>query len=403
MITKLAWRNVWRNKVRSAVIIAAVAFGMWAAIFILAYNYGMVEQRISTVINNEISHIQLHNKEFRKDYDIKYAIPQSDKVINNIRKINGVKAVSGRLIVKGMIANASGSAGVQINGVEPKIEKTITNINKKIREGEFFPAGKKNQVVIGEKLAKKMNLKLKSKVVISFQEKGADLASGAFRVCGIFKTQKTPFDESNIFIRMDEINALNQSENEATEFAVLLQSNDLVEPVKKQLQAMYKDLEIKTWMEISPEMELTVSSLDMSLNIFVGIILLALAFGIINTMLMSILERRQELGMMMALGMNRFRVFRMIMLETVFLVLSACPFGIVLALLTIAYFGNKGIDLSRFSEALENFGYDAIIYPAIRLPQLLRVLIMVIITALISSLFPARRALKLNPAEAIKK
>lgn len=403
MITKLAWRNIWRNKVRSAIIIMAIAFGLWAAVFIMAYYYGMVEQRISSVINNEISHIQLHHAEFRKDYDIKYAIPQSDEILTDIRKMNGVKAAAGRLIVNGMLANASGSAGVQINGIDPEIEKNITNISRKMLEGEYLPEGRKNQVLIGEKLAKKMNLKLKSKVVVSFQEKGGDLASGAFRVCGIFKTQKTPFDESNVFIRIDEMNALNQSENVATQIAVLLQANDLVTPIKDKLQSKYKALEIKSWMEISPEMELTVSSLDMSLNIFVGIILLALAFGIINTMLMSILERRQELGMMMALGMNRFRVFRLIMLETIFLVLTACPFGILLAFLTVAYFGRKGIDLSSFSETLENFGYDAITYPVIRAPQLIRVIIMVIITALISSLFPARRALKLKPAEAIKK
>jgi ABC-type antimicrobial peptide transport system permease subunit len=139
------------------------------------------------------------------------------------------------------------------------------------------------------------------------------------------------------------------------------------------------------------------------LVIFMGIILLALAFGIVNTMLMSVLERTREIGMLLSLGMSRMRVFIMILLETLFLVMVGCPAGIVPGLLTVGYLSRRGIDLSRYMEALSSFGWDFMVYPSLEWRQVLTIIGLVVFTALLSSLFPARRALSLKPAEAIRK
>jgi ABC-type antimicrobial peptide transport system permease subunit len=156
-------------------------------------------------------------------------------------------------------------------------------------------------------------------------------------------------------------------------------------------------------MELQPELGLTISVGDQMVFIFMGIILLALAFGIVNTMMMAVLERTREIGMLLALGMNKFKIFVMILLETFFLILAGCPIGILLAFATIAISQKTGIDLSQFSQTYSSFGYNSIIYPSLTARQFGIVVLLVLITALFSALFPARRALKLNPAESLKK
>ena len=403
MLVKIASRNIWRSRKRSLIIITAVSIGLWAGIFMMAFYNGMIEQRISSAIADELSHIQLHHPEFRKEYEIKYLLPQGKKILKTIAKDSQIKAVAGRIIIKGMIASASGSSGITINGVMPKEEQALTNLNEKIIKGNYFDPKKTNQIILSEKLRKKLKLNLNKKTILTFQDKQGNLASGAFRITAIYKTINGPYDDSNVFVKITDIDSLAGIPNELNEIAVLLQSNQLLDEVQSKLNQKFPKTEIKNWMEISPELGLTISVGDQMVYIFMGIILLALAFGIINTMMMAVLERTREIGMLLALGMNKFKIFMMIVLETLFLILVGCPLGILLALATIAITQQTGIDFSQFSEAYSSFGYSSIIYPSLTARQFGIIMLLVFSTALFSALFPARKALQLNPAESLKK
>ncbi|WP_269685348.1 ABC transporter permease [Flavobacterium lacustre] len=403
MLVKIASRNIWRSRKRSLIIITAVSIGLWAGIFMMAFYNGMIEQRISSAIADELSHIQLHHPEFRKEYEIKYLLPQGKKTLKTIAKDSQIKAATGRIIIKGMIASASGSSGITINGVMPKEEQALTNLNEKIIKGNYFDPKKTNQIILSEKLRKKLKLNLNKKTILMFQDKQGNLASGAFRITAIYKTINGPYDDSNVFVKITDIDSLAGIPNELNEIAVLLQSNQLLDEVQSKLNQKFPKTEIKNWMEISPELGLTISVGDQMVYIFMGIILLALAFGIINTMMMAVLERTREIGMLLALGMNKFKIFMMIVLETLFLILVGCPLGILLALATIAITQQTGIDFSQFSEAYSSFGYSSIIYPSLTARQFGIIMLLVFSTALFSALFPARKALQLNPAESLKK
>ncbi|MDD4491803.1 MAG: FtsX-like permease family protein, partial [Bacteroidales bacterium] len=156
------------------------------------------------------------------------------------------------------------------------------------------------------------------------------------------------------------------------------------------------------WLKISPEAGYLVSAMDQYMYIFMVVILLALCFGIINTMLMVIMERVRELGMLMAIGMNKLKVFMMIMLETVFLSLTGGVLGIVGGYFVTRYFEHAGINLYFWKEAFASMGYSAMVYPVIEPGTMIIVTIMVIVTGIFSSLYPAYKALKLNPSQAIR-
>ncbi|MFI5188509.1 MAG: ABC transporter permease, partial [Chitinophagales bacterium] len=160
---------------------------------------------------------------------------------------------------------------------------------------------------------------------------------------------------------------------------------------------------IQTWKELSPEMAMLTGLFDQIMYIIIGIILLALMFGIINTMLMAVLERQREFGMLMAIGMTKPRVFIMIVLESVMLTCVGIPGGILLTIGTVDFFSNHGIDLSAFSKALSQFGFSNIVYPELQSSMFLPVILMTALTAILSAIYPAVKALQFKPAVAIHK
>jgi len=324
-------------------------------------------------------------------------------MVEKIKKDSNIKSISGRIIIKGMIASASGSSGITLNGVMPEQEELLTNLKGKIIKGSYFKPKKSNEILISEKLRKKLKLNLNKKTILTFQDKNGNLASAAFRICAIYKTINAPYDDANIFVKITDIDSLAGIPNELNEIAILLHSSKLLDESYRNLKQQFPKTEIKKWLEISPELGLTVSVGDQMVYIFMGIILLALAFGIVNTMMMSVLERTREIGMLLALGMNKFKIFLMILLETFFLILAGCPIGILLALTTIGITQRTGINFSQFTEVYSSFGYSSIIYPTLTWSQFENIVVLIILSALISALFPARRALKLKPAESLKK
>lgn len=401
MLIQLAWRNIWRNRSRSLIIIGAVSCGLWAGLFLMGLTTGMVEQKVQLVIHDELSHIQVHHPEFSDEEDVRYQLSDADSLEASVRANPAVAAVTGRIVTNGMLSNASGSAGVKLIGVDPESEQEITGLPDKLVEGEYFGA-KRNTILIGAKLAKKLRVRKGGKVVISFQDAQGGIASGAFRVAGIYQTVSDPYDERTVFLRREDFRPLAGIDG-VSEIAVLLKRSDQLEAVAQELRSAMPSNKVETWKQLSPEMELIVSASDSSTIIYLSILFIALAFGIINTMLMAVLERTREIGMCIALGMQRARVFMLIVWETVFLVAAGLPTGLFLGLGTIAWLHKNGLNLTFYAEVYRSFGYASIIYPTINLRQVGVTIVLVACTALLSAIFPARKAFRLEPTEAIRR
>lgn len=404
MIFTIAWRNIWRNKIRSLVIMMSIAIGLFAGIMVLSLYKGMLRSRVKTVIYSEVGHLQLHDKHFKNDYEPIYTIKNGEAIANTIQKYPEVKAVAKRSITMGMLTTTTGSAGIQINGVETGEEVLVSQLDKKIIKGNFFDTSKLNQILIGNKLASKMKLKLGNKLVLTFTDIENNIVSAAFRVSAIFESDNAPLDEKNVYIRKQALNAILGIGDQLHEICILLNKDEDLLFFQKKLQLQYKNYLIESWKEISPESDLMVYTVDITSYIIISIILFALAFGIINTMLMAVLERTKEIGMMMALGMNKFKLFMLIFSETVFLTTAGMPFGIFFGWAVSNYYHTYGIDwVSRGKEMMNSFGFNTTIYPEFPSEKLVMVILFVFATALISCIYPAIKALQLKPIDALRK
>ena len=401
MISKIAWKNIWRNKVRSAVVITAIAIGLWAGVFASAFVVGMMNQKVDSVIRLELSHFQVHHPSFRDEMLPKFTIPNSTEIIQKLDQDEAVKNISPRVVAMPMINSANYSGMLKVTGINPEKEKMVTDLYQFILEGKYFEGIKKNPILLSKKTAKKYKIKIRSKVVLTLQDKQGEITAGAFRVVGIYDSKNGMYDEINAFVLTPDLQKLLNIDQEIHEVAVLLKEHDLAEPVAAQYQKEFSQLEIKSWMDLASGMRFMVEAMDVYTFFIVGIILVALLFSIINTMLMAVLERVREIGMLMAVGMSKLRVFKMIMLETVFLSLIGGPLGLLLAGLCIQYFGKYGIDLGGASYS--DYGFTNIVYPQLDMMSYLNITFMVLGMAILAAIYPAIKAINLIPVEAIRK
>jgi ABC-type lipoprotein release transport system permease subunit len=403
MIFSISWRNIWRNKVRSFVVITAVALGICAGVFSTTFMKGMMDQRIQQAISTEISHIQIHRQDYRQESSLQLYMNESPAIVKQLESIDYVKGVSQRIIIQSMVSSAETSSGVKISGIYPENEQNVTNLSTKIVEGKYFEGVPKNPVVIGKKLAKKLNVKLHSKIVITLQDMDKNITAGAFRIAGIFETPNSIYNEMSVFVRYNDLSRLlNLPEGASHEIAILVDNNEMVASVQDEAKALVADYEVLNWKEISPEMGYMTEVMDLYMYIFIMIILLALLFGIINTMLMVILERVKEIGMLMAVGMNRLKVFTMIVVETVQLSLVGGVAGVIVGSLISKYFETHAINLSIWAKGYSQLGYDTMVYCKFEPEMAINVTILVILTGIIAALYPAYKALKYDPAEALR-
>jgi ABC-type lipoprotein release transport system permease subunit len=473
MIAGIAWKNVWRNKSRSLIVITAVTIGVFAGVFSIAVMNSAVVQRIDSAVNEELSHIQVNNKDFRSGIDIQNSISDLPAVTSALLSTPGVNTVTGRIIIRGIATTSAKSSGVEINGIDVEKEKQMFSLDEKLipGTGSFFATDTRlNTAVIGEKLAKDLNIiryiltpealemlrekdlpedvlkKLEplsglrftsdkkfireferlltpaetkkyglqireaawsyregSKIILTFLDVNSMQTGAALRISGIFRTNNDMFESTSVFVPIDELRELTGL-GEGTVHRVIarLDDNDLTDQATAYAREALPGYEVMNWKEIVPDLAMMADMMQQVYALFMIIILAALAFGIVNTMLMAVLERTRELGMLAAIGMNRRRIFFMIMLESLFLSVVGGMAGMAVSGAVIAATAEKGINLTKYSEGFEAIGYSAHLFPTIDLQFFLITTVLIMLTGVLSAVYPARKAIKLNPVEAIR-
>jgi len=407
-IASIAWKNIGRNKVRSGVIGGAIAIGLFSGTFFVAATEGWVWGTLHDDIARDSAHVQIHHAGFLANEEINaHFLREEAEAKLKEAQLPAQTATAFRLRLGGMLASPHAALGVVAKAVFEEEEKKVSSLWKDIPEtqGVFLTDTTPNALVISQRMADKLKAKLKSKLVFTFQDTQGEMQSLAFRVGGIYKTSNAMLDELYVFMRYaDVFDATGLPPGAVHEAALLLPAVEASSAVASQLKGIFPDMSVQDWLERNPLLGMMFASTQfMSLTI-IGIFLLALSFGILNTMLMAVLERTKELGMLGAIGMSKGKIFSMVMLETVFLTLLGGVVGIVLAVAALLPTLKTGIDLSFFIEDhFEDFGFGSTLYPILRVEMLIEIVLMVLLAGVLSALYPALKALKLKPLEAIRK
>jgi ABC-type lipoprotein release transport system permease subunit len=293
--------------------------------------------------------------------------------------------------------------------VDPQREASLFTVASSITEGEFLADTSRlfNGVVIGDALAKRLDLRAGDPVVFTYQDTAGAVHSTLYTIEGSYHGASSRTEEALAYVRLDHLAREVQLPNAV--HTLSFRVDDATARQKEELEAVCADIQsslpglrVQTWRQAAPEMGYVDEIMAQALMLFMGIMLLAMAFGILNTMLMAILERQRELGMLMAVGMTRARVFALVVLETVLLTLVGLPFGLLLGHGTLLFTSRVGISLEMFADGLAQFGIAPVIYPEVVTHWYLPVALMVFVLSVLAALVPARKAVSLNPIESMR-
>ena len=276
---------------------------------------------------------------------------------------------------------------------EKKFTSTVSSLLSKNELKEF------GQLISREAWSFREN----SRMTLTLLDKDNNQVSSVFRIAGIYDIKNTMFEQVQVFMKNEVLCRLaGIDDNSFHQLIIRIRDVNQTEVITDEIRAKIPGLDVRNWKELQPDLAMMTDYVHQIYGFFMGIILAALAFGIINTMLMVVLERTRELGMLTAIGMNKRRVFSMIMLESVFLSISGGIFGMILGWISVVLSARNGINFAQYAEGMEAFGYSAHIFPEISFSFFILITILIIITGIASSIYPALKALRLDPAEAIR-
>lgn len=403
MIRRLAWRNIWRNRIRSLAVILALAAGLFGALFISGMANGIAKRSVQAAIDRETADIQIHQGQFLIMEDLTMTF-KGNELSKTLDAKQDISSYAYRVKAPAMASTANNALQVNMLGVDPGTEKEVSTIHTLLEEGDYFDEGSNlKEVIISTRLADKLKVRLRSKIIFSFADVNGEIAYENYKVGGIFKTNNAIFDEVNVFVKRQGLRELLKiEEGNFHEAAIRINKEVSVDALAESLNGDLNTLIAESWKALNPTMSVAESTMEIFKYILVMIVLIALVFGIINTMLMVILERTKEIGMLRSLGMAKVKIARMIMLETIYLCLVGGLIGNVLTFALVSYFGSRGIHFESFQEGFEQFGYSAEIFPEIEPDFYGFITVMVVFTAIFASFFPIMRAFKLDLASAIR-
>lgn len=441
----IAWRNLWRNYSRSLIMIGGIGVGLFGLLVYYGISNGFLDEMVEVSIEMELGHIQVTSRGYHKNPVQSKAFVETPGLLDGIESVEGVRAAAGRLTAAVLVNSAGKSSRVDLVGIDPQREREITAVSSLITEGEYIQPGQDNKAVIGRRLAEHLGVGLGDRLVMMTQDAEKTIQSRLFRVGGIFKSNSPLWEKTAAFVTLGAMRELLGRPDQLTAVLVRAQNNTMLDPVRDgvdravtreamrnlfgrdgELAVSYAgpapdtctaplkaekspalvaaggDLEVQTWKEVSPFLAQSIEMFDSFVWIFYLIIYLAMAFGVVNIMLMAVMDRTRELGVMRAVGTTPGQVMVMVLLEAALLGIAGIAVGGGAAWLLNSYLETNGLDLSYWSGAMEWMGLGSVIHPSIEPVEWVVSFVSAEAAVIISSIWPAWRSAKVEPVKALQ-
>ena len=404
IFAQMALRSVFRNPRRSVITASATAFGLAAYLFLYAFADGFFEQMIQNSTRQLSGHVQVMKAGQAVDLSPALRIVDSPALLGQLRARPEVEAAAPRVVLRAMVANPGKSLPVELVGIAPEQERAVTELSGYMKQGTYVQPGEKG-IVIGQKLAEELNARLGDKLVITVQQAGGDLASGAQPIRGIYRTGSDLFDSEYAFIDIDAARRLGGLQgDQASRIALRLSDRAGSAALARTLnQSLSRDgLVAMDWEALLPVVVQMVEMSQVDFYLILSVVFVVVAIGVMNTMVMSVMERTRELGVMLALGTRGGQLLLTILFEALFLAVLGMVAGSVVGGALVFWLNRTGINLSSISGALETIpGITDRVYPVLMFDHVWLPSLLLFLCSVTVALYPAWRAARLDPVKAI--
>jgi ABC-type lipoprotein release transport system permease subunit len=400
---RLAWRNLWRNHRRTLIMLAAVIVGAWAMIFMTALMRGMVDDMVKDGIKTLPGHVQVHHPDFRDDPSVANSIAPPTGPLLAALEGPEVVAWATRIKVPAVVSSERNTRGVVLVGIDPEREQDLSFVAGDMADGRFLESPEDEGLIVGRKLLERLETDLGKRVVVMSQDRENEIADRGFRVVGVYDSRLQAQEEGFVFAGRATVQRLLHMDDQVSEIAVLGTDYRNVDGLRDRVAAAAgPDMAVEAWPVLEPYLGSMLPMMDGFVFVWIVVVFLALAFGLVNTLVMAVFERVREIGLMLALGMTPGSIRAQIITESTILLALGLFIGDLLAWLTVKPL-EKGIDLSIVGEGMEYFGAAAVLYPAFRWEDVILANVIVLVLGFLASLSPAIRASRYEPVEAITK
>jgi putative ABC transport system permease protein len=409
--TRLAWRNVWRNPRRTALSVAATVFAVFLVVMSVGMADGVHEKMIEDAVRLNSGHVAISGKGYRKSMTLEQFVPWDGRVEAALEKADGLRGWAPRISSFALLSLDDHSQGGMVIGVDPDREREVTTFAQKLDQGRFVasnPTPGQREIVLGRKMAEKLDATIGDQVLLYGVAYSLETAYELFTLVGTLALPDPRLERNLAIIHIADASEFYVYENRITEVALLAadaeHSNALRSSVLSGLDGeLAQQLELESYEQMMPELVQLILIDDAGMYITLVILIVVVGFGILNTILMAILERTRELGVVLALGLRPGALFRMIYLESMMLAGVGLLIGLGLAVPLLAWLHGVEIPMGEdIAKATESFGMEPVMTFVLRPSNPIGSAITIVFVAALAALYPAVKASRAHPVDALR-
>ncbi len=404
---KMAWRNVWRNPRRTGLTVSAIAFAGMLLVFMLSFQLGSYETMINAAVMVQTGHLQVQAEGYQENQSIRKVVPHPEKIGEILSGIPEVAAWTCRTSAFSLVSSEDRTYGALVVGIDPEREARTSTLEKLIREGAYLADSDTNQALVGKLLARNLHVGIGDEITVLGQGRDGSVAATVVTVKGIYSSGQDAFDRTAIHVPLPFFQEVYFMRDAVHRVVVLAQSLGKVGEIERKVEAALAEKEpvrplaVLGWQELMPGLRQAITVDLIGGFIFWFLLVLVVAFSILNTFLMAIFERTREFGVMMAMGTTPGRLTKLLLIESLFMTMVGIVLGILLGCGVTLFFESYGIDVGGASEMLKQYGISGRMYPRLSVISALTGPGLVLVITFLAALYPALKVRRLKPVEAL--
>lgn len=404
---KMAWRNIWRHPRRTLLTVSAIAFASAILVFMLSFQFGTYETMINSSVKISTGHLQVQAKGYQDKKDMRLVVSDPAPIGDILERIQEVEAYTYRAQAFSMVSSEERTYGILVVGIDPEKEAHVSTLKTIVREGSYLSPDDTDGALVGNLLAKNLQVGLGDELTVLGQGRDGSVAATLVKVKGIYDSALDDFDRSSIQISLDNFQDVYAMEGGIHEVVVVGRSLGEIPAIKREVKSGIERIHTEVplaaldWMDLVPGLYQAIQMDLISGLIFYLLLIIVVAFSILNTFLMAVFERTREFGVMMAVGTTPGRLTKVLLIESVGMTLVGIVSGIVLGSILTLYLQAHGIDFTGSNELLSQYGISGRMYPKLSLLTMVIGPSLVFFITFLAALYPAFKIRRLRPVEAM--
>lgn len=402
---RMAWRNLWRHSRRTWLTATAMIFSNVLLVFMISLQFGSYEMMINNTLQAFSGHIQLQAEGFNDNPKMRSSIPDILDLAGQVRSATPGAAVAARASGFALASSEERSFGIQVIGVQPAFEPGVSTIPGLVKQGRFLDDPAAAEIVVGSIMARNLKVGIGDEVTLLGSGRDGSFAAGVVTVVGIFESGMADMDRSFAQIPLGYFQETFFMQGHGHNIVVSLDGLDQVAPAVTALDplvAAHEDLALLDWDALNPGLKQAIQADMSSAWLMYGVLIVLVAFSVLNTQLMSVMERTREFGVISALGVKPRKLASLVMLETALMALIGLAIGVFLGWLLTLYFHTAGFSYPGMEEAAARFNLPGKMYPSVTPLSILLGPLVVFLFCLLAAVYPSLRLYRLRPVEAMR-